>query len=73
MIGGNSAQESYLKMDLIIDAAKTSGADAVHPGYGFLSENAEFAQRCLDVRTIFRLFPYLLVLLAKQFVIDCSF
>jgi len=44
-IGGESAAESYLVVDKIIDACKQSGADAVHPGYGFLSEQAEFAER----------------------------
>ncbi len=45
-IGAASPRESYLKIDAIIDAARKSGADAIHPGYGFLSENAEFAARC---------------------------
>src|SRR5207253_2237261 len=45
-IGPPPASESYLRIDSIIDAAKRSGADAIHPGYGFLSENQEFAEAC---------------------------
>ena len=45
-IGESAASKSYLVMDKIIEAAKSSGAGAIHPGYGFLSENAEFSQRC---------------------------
>src|SRR5690606_32857977 len=41
---GNTPAETYLRADLIIAAAQAAGADAVHPGYGFLSENAEFAR-----------------------------
>jgi acetyl-CoA carboxylase biotin carboxylase subunit len=46
VIGPAPATESYLRIDRIIEAAKGTGADAVHPGYGFLSENASFAEAC---------------------------
>lgn len=52
-IGKSPASESYLNIDKIIEAAKRSGADAIHPGYGFLSEKAEFSQRCKDEGIIF--------------------
>src|SRR5216683_26459 len=47
-IGAATASESYLNIPKILDAAKRSGVDAIHPGYGFLSENARFAQACAD-------------------------
>lgn len=52
-IGPAVAAESYLKMDTIIDVAKMAGADAIHPGYGFLAENREFAKRVMDSGLIF--------------------
>jgi pyruvate carboxylase len=48
LIGPPPSSESYLRMDKIIEAAKTTGADAIHPGYGFLSENRKFAQLVED-------------------------
>ncbi|MEV0252026.1 acetyl/propionyl/methylcrotonyl-CoA carboxylase subunit alpha [Nocardia sp. NPDC050712] len=51
-LGGQTSAESYLVFDKILDAAAKSGADAIHPGYGFLSENAEFAQAVIDAGLI---------------------
>ncbi len=47
-IGGARPVESYLKMDTLIEVARKTGADAIHPGYGFLAENADFAQQVMD-------------------------
>ena len=52
-IGPPPAQDSYLNIDAIVDAARSSGAEAVHPGYGFLSENAEFAEACASAGVTF--------------------
>lgn len=52
-IGPAPAMESYLRGDRIIDVAKRCGAEAIHPGYGFLAENADFAQQCQDSGVVF--------------------
>ncbi|MBL0149446.1 MAG: 3-methylcrotonyl-CoA carboxylase [Ideonella sp.] len=52
-IGGPSPRDSYLRADRILEVAKATGAQAVHPGYGFLSENAAFAQACADAGIAF--------------------
>ena len=52
-IGPNPPAESYLRVDRLIDAARAAGADAVHPGYGFLAENESFAGACHDAGLIF--------------------
>src|SRR6185503_6721476 len=52
-IGGSPARESYLVVDRILDAAKRTGAQAIHPGYGFLSENAGFAEACEKAGIVF--------------------
>lgn len=53
LIGGSAARESYLRSDRIIEVAKRAGAQAIHPGYGFLSENAEFAEACSQAGIVF--------------------
>src|SRR5438105_9508105 len=52
-IGPAPSGESYLRIDRIIDAARKTGADAVHPGYGFLAENEDFAAACRDAGLTF--------------------
>lgn len=52
-IGPAPARESYLRIERILDAAKKTGAEAIHPGYGFLSENAQFSQACEDAGIVF--------------------
>ena len=52
-IGPPPVQQSYLNIDALLTAAKVAGADAVHPGYGFLSENAAFARACAEAGLVF--------------------
>ena len=52
-IGGSAPSESYLSIDAVLEAAKATGADAVHPGYGFLSENTKFSRACRENGIIF--------------------
>ena len=52
-IGGSAPKDSYLRWERILEAAKATGAEAIHPGYGFLSENEEFAQACADAGLVF--------------------
>ena len=52
-LGNGSLKDTYLNIQKIIDAALDSGADAIHPGYGFLSENPEFAEACQQNNLIF--------------------
>jgi 3-methylcrotonyl-CoA carboxylase alpha subunit len=53
LLGPARARDSYLNIERVIEAARKTGAEGVHPGYGFLSENAEFAQRCADAGLVF--------------------
>lgn len=53
LLGPARARDSYLNVERLIEAARKTGAEAIHPGYGFLSENAEFAQACLDADLVF--------------------
>src|SRR5580698_4999296 len=52
-VGPSPSAESYLRIDRILEAAQKHGADAIHPGYGFLSENAEFAAACEAAGVVF--------------------
>lgn len=53
LLGPSRARDSYLNIERVIEAALQSGAEAIHPGYGFLSENADFAQACVDAGIVF--------------------
>ena len=52
-LGGSAPKDSYLKGDVLIAIAKDRGAEAIHPGYGFLSENADFAEACQNAGLVF--------------------
>jgi acetyl-CoA carboxylase biotin carboxylase subunit len=52
-VGPSKAQESYMNIEAVVEVAKETGADAVHPGYGFLAENASFAAACRDAGLVF--------------------
>jgi 3-methylcrotonyl-CoA carboxylase alpha subunit len=53
LLGGSAAAESYLRQEKVLEVAKRTGAEAIHPGYGFLSENADFSERCAKEGIVF--------------------
>src|SRR5580704_12996724 len=53
LIGPSPVAQSYLSVEAILDAARKTGAQAIHPGYGFLSENADFAEACAESGVVF--------------------
>ena len=53
LLGPAAARESYLHMDKILEVCRATGAQAVHPGYGFLSENADFSKKCKENGIVF--------------------
>ena len=57
-VGGSAPKDSYLRWEKIIEAAKATGAQAIHPGYGFLSENEAFAEACAKAHLLLPFKPW---------------